>query len=54
MNTIVTAITNILTVNSPLLNLSAGQTALVIGLVFFGAFYAGRLTARAARWALAL
>jgi hypothetical protein len=50
MNTI----TTFLTTNSPLLNLSAGKTALVIALVALGAFYAGRLTARAARWALAL
>ena len=50
MNTI----TTFLTTNSPLLNLSAGKTALLIALVALGAFYAGKLTARAARWALAL
>lgn len=49
-----TTIANILTTNSPLLNLSAGQTAIVLLLVGLGAYYAGRLTARAARWALAL
>lgn len=53
-NTIITSITNALTTNSPLLGLSAGKTALVIALVALGAFYAGKLTARAARWALAL
>lgn len=46
MNTI---IANILTTNSPLLGLSAVQTAAVIALAGLGAFYAGRLTVRTVR-----
>lgn len=42
-------IANLLTTNSPLLNLSAAQTAVVLALVGLGAYYAGRLTTRAAR-----
>lgn len=48
MNTV--TIANILTTNSPLLNLSAAQTAAVIALTGLGAFYAGRLTVRAIRF----
>jgi hypothetical protein len=44
-----TTIANLLTTNSPLLNLSAAQTAVVLALVGLGAYYAGRLTTRAAR-----
>lgn len=44
-----TTIANFLTTNSPLLNLSAVQTAIVLLLVGLGAYYAGRLTTRAAR-----
>ena len=41
---------NILTTNSPLLNLGAVQTAVVIATALLGAFYAGRLTMRLVRW----
>ena len=47
MNT--TTIANILTTNSPLLNLNAGQTLAILALVGLGSFYAGRLTVRAIR-----
>jgi hypothetical protein len=53
MNTSIT-IANILTTNSPLLNLSAAQTAIVIALAGLGAYYAGRLTVQFGKWALAL
>lgn len=52
MNT--TTITNLLTINSPLLGLSAAQTAIVLLFAGLGAFYAGRLTGRLTKWALAL
>lgn len=45
--------TTFLTTNSPLLGLNASQTALIIALASLGAFYAGKLTVRAARWASA-
>lgn len=48
MNT--TTIANILTTNSPLLNLNAGQTLAILALAGLGAFYAGRLTVRAVRF----
>lgn len=44
-----TTIANLLTTNSPLLNLSAAQTAVVLLLVGLGAYYAGRLAMRGAR-----
>lgn len=47
-------IANILTTNSPLRNLSAGQTFVVIALAGLGAYYAGRLTVQFGKWALAL
>ena len=50
MNITNTTIANILTTNSPLLNLGAAQTAVVIAATLLGAFYAGRLTMRLARW----
>ena len=46
-NTIIIA--NVLTTNSPLLNLSAVQTAIVLLLVGLGSFYLGRLTTRGVR-----
>jgi hypothetical protein len=48
MNTTNT-IANILTTNSPLPNLSAVQTAIILALAGLGAIYAGRLTMRVAR-----
>jgi len=53
MNTTIT-IANILTTNSPLLNLSAAQTAVVILLACVGAFYAGKLTGRLTKRVFAL
>lgn len=49
MNTTIT-IANLLTTNSPLLNLSAVQTAVVLALVGLGAYYAGKLAVRFVRW----
>lgn len=45
-----TTIANILTTNSPLLNLNAGQTLAILALAGLGAFYAGRLTVRVIRF----
>jgi hypothetical protein len=53
MNT-TTTIVSFFTTNSPLLNLSATQTAIVLFLTGVGAFYTGKLTARLTKWALAL
>lgn len=50
MNITNITIANILTTNSPLLNLSATQTAVVIVATFLGAFYAGKLAVRFVRW----
>lgn len=47
---IMNTVTNFLTTNSPLLNLSAAQTAVVIVATFLGAFYAGKLAVRFVRW----
>lgn len=43
---IVTSITELLTVQSPLLGLSAAQTAVVLLLAGAGAFFAGQLTGK--------
>ena len=47
---IIKSITDALTVNSPLLNLSAVQTAEVLLLACLGAFFAGQLTGKLTRF----